>query len=99
MKQLIFIFSLLILTFGGKKEEKINPFDLSENQPPITNNPVLTVDANSFAGLHKNIFNNRIRLTILLHHLSKCIALNSLVPNKNISRSILIFHLSNFLLS
>lgn len=56
MKQLIFIFSLLILTFGCKKEEKINPFDLSENQPPITNNPVLTVDANSFAGLHKNIF-------------------------------------------
>lgn len=56
MKGLLFIFSLLVLTFGCKKEEKINPFDLPENQPPITNNTVVTIDANSFAGLHKNIF-------------------------------------------
>jgi len=56
MKQLIFIFSLLVLTFGCKKEEKVNPFDLPENKEPIVNNPVVTIDANSFAGLHKNIF-------------------------------------------
>jgi hypothetical protein len=56
MKGLIFIFYLLILTFGCKKEEKINPFDLPENKEPIANNPVIIIDANSFAGIHKNIF-------------------------------------------
>lgn len=45
-----------MLLFGCKKEEKINPFDLPANKEPVVNNPVVTIDANSFAGLHKNIF-------------------------------------------
>ena len=56
MKKLLSILFLVVLLFGCKKEEKINPFDLPANKEPVVNNPVVTIDANSFAGLHKNIF-------------------------------------------
>ena len=56
MRKVILIFIISLGIIGCKEDVDENPYDLPENQPPVTEEETYTADPNSIAGLHKNIF-------------------------------------------
>jgi len=56
MRKLLLMFFISLAIIGCKEDIDENPYDLPQNQPPVTEEETYTANPNSIAGLHKNIF-------------------------------------------